>query len=395
MELPRNMGIALQLLNLNKGRSILTMVGITVGISITIIFVSMGQSAQGFITSQIESMGFGANAMVVHPGKMDPPVEPSKLTYEDAESMQKRITGIIDVMPIIVGSRKARFGKKEERTMVEGLTANYPKLVNHKVAQGEFFNNIDVDVHKRVCVLGKTIRQKLFGAFSPIGEKLWIGSTKFTCLGEMAEKGEMFGFNMDDVIFIPITAAQSLLGTKKIMEIIVWVDDTNRLMQKQDEIKTILLKSHKGEDDFHFHTQKEMFSILGTIIGALTSFIVAMAALSLFVGGLGITNIMLGSLAHRTREIGIRKALGAKDSDIVRQFLAESAFIGIIGGVVGIGLGSLVTFVVLSFVGMSVWIPWWIIVAALIFCTGIGLVSGIYPALSAARLSPMEALRYE
>jgi putative ABC transport system permease protein len=395
MELPRNLGIALQLLKLNKGRTILTMVGITVGISITIIFVSMGQSAKGFITGQIESMGFGTNAMVVHPGKMDPPIEPSKLTYNDAEQMKNRVHGIIDVMPIMVGSRKARFGKTEERTMIEGLTANYPKLVNHKIAQGKFFSDIEVDSRKRVCVIGKVIRKKLFGVFSPIGEKLWIGGTKFTCIGEMEEKGEMLGFNMDDIIFIPITTAQSLLGSKKIMEIVTWFEDQNQLTRGKEEIKSLLIRSHKGEDDFHFHTQNEMLSVLGTIINALTGFIVAMAALSLFVGALGITNIMLGSLAHRTREIGIRKAIGAKDADIVRQFLAESAFIGIMGGFIGVLLGSLVSFIILTLVGMPVWIPWWIVVASLVFCTGIGLASGIFPAIRAARLSPMEALRYE
>jgi putative ABC transport system permease protein len=395
MELPRNLGIALQTLSLNKTRSILTMMGITVGISITIIFVSMGQSAQGFIIGKIKSMGFGSNALIIHPGKMDPPIEPSKLTYDDAEQIKKRVTGVLDVMPIIVGSRKARFGKKEERVMIEGLTAEYPKLINHPVAYGTFFQDVDVEARKRVCVIGKVVRQKLFGAFSPVGEKLWLGGTKFTCLGEMAEKGEMFGFNMDDIVFIPVTTAQSLLDTKKIMEMAVWVTDESQIVRVREQIKNMLFRNHKGEDDFHFHTQDEMLSILGTIINALTGFIVAMAALSLFVGGLGITNIMLGSLAQRTREIGIRKALGAKDEDIMRQFLAESAFIGIMGGVVGVALGSLVSFVVLSLIGMSVWIPWWIIVAALVFCTGIGLVSGIFPAVRAARLSPMEALRYE
>ncbi|MBI4835276.1 MAG: ABC transporter permease [Planctomycetes bacterium] len=395
MELPRNFNIAVQTLLLNKFRSVLTMVGIAVGIGITIIFVSMGQSAQGFITAQIQSMGFGSNALVVHPGEMDPPIEPSKLTYDDAEQVKNRIPEVIDVIPVVIGSRNARFGNKEDRTMVQGLTANYPRLVNHKVAEGKFFSDIDVDSRRRVCVLGKTIRNKLFGAFSPIGEKIWIGTTKFTCIGEMEEKGEMLGFNMDDIILIPITTAQSLLGTKKILEMVVWAKEEKDLPIIREKIKDMLMKRHKGEDDFHFHTQDEMLSILGTIINALTGFIVAMAALSLLVGALGITNIMLGSLAHRTREIGIRKALGAKDSDIRRQFLLEAGFIGIIGGIIGVGCGSAVSFVVLTLIGMPVWIPWWIIVSALIFCTGIGLVAGVFPAVRAARLSPMEALRYE
>jgi putative ABC transport system permease protein len=395
MELPRNLNIAVQTLALNKLRSFLTMLGIAVGIGITIIFVSMGQSAQGFITNQIQSMGFGSNALVVHPGKMDPPIEPSKLTYDDAEQIKNRIPEVVDVIPIIIGSRMAKFGNKAERTMIYGVTANYPRLVNHKVAEGRFFSEIDVDGRKRVCVIGKTARKKLFGAFSPIDEKLWVASTKFTCIGEMDEKGEMFGFNMDDIIIIPITTVQSLLSTRKILEIVVWVKDEKYLGAVREEIKDILTKRHKGEDDFHYHTQGEMLSILGTIINALTGFIVAMAALSLFVGGLGITNIMLGSLAQRTREIGIRKAIGATDSDIQRQFLLESAVIGIIGGIIGIALGSAAAVLVLNLVGMPVWIPWWIIVAALAFCTGIGLLAGVFPAIRASRLSPMEALRYE
>lgn len=395
MELPRNINITVQTLAVNKLRSLLTMIGIAVGIAITIIFVSMGQSAQGFITGQIQSMGFGANAMVIHPGKMDPPIEPSKLTFDDANDIKNRVPEVIDVIPVIVGSRNAKFGNTEERTMIQGVTANYPRLVNHKVAEGKFFSDIDVDSRKRVCVLGKTLRKKLFGAFSPLGEKIWIGTTKFTCIGEMQEKGEMLGFNMDDIISIPVTTAQSVLNTRKVLEMVIWVKDKQDLGTAREKIKDILMKSHKGEDDFHFHTQNEMLSILGTIINALTGFIVAMAALSLFVGGLGITNIMLGSLAQRTREIGIRKAIGARDSDILRQFLFEAGFIGIIGGIIGIALGSAVSFVVLKLIGMPVWIPWWIIVAALAFCTGIGLVAGVFPAVRAARLSPMEALRHE
>jgi putative ABC transport system permease protein len=288
-----------------------------------------------------------------------------------------------------------RFGKIAHKTLIYGTTPNYPRFIRHGINQGKFFTQLDVDSRRRVCVLGEVVRRKLFGTFSPLGEVIRIGKRKFTCLGTMKKKGTSFGFDLDNIVFIPLTTAQALFETSKVLEIVAWVKDKRKLEFVRQQIRELLIKRHMDEEDFHFHLQGEILSMLGVIINMLSGFITAIAGVSLLVGGIGITNLMLSSLDRRTREIGIRKAIGARGRDILYQFLFEASLVGVGGGLIGLLVGILGSAIITWALGIPFVVPLWIIFAALGFCTGIGILAGIFPAIRASRLSPIEALRYE
>jgi putative ABC transport system permease protein len=263
------------------------------------------------------------------------------------------------------------------------------------VAQGRFFDENDVHRRKKVCVMGQKVRNRLFGSISPIGETLRIGDTKFECLGVMEEKGESLGLDLDDLMFVPVTTGSDLLETTRLLEIIVWTRGPETVSTVRDSVRDMLMSRHMRTDDFHFHTQGELMSALKKITGALTTFVAAIAAISLVVGSIGIMNIMLVSVSERTREIGVRKAIGARRQDIFVQFLVEALAISLLGGVLGIAAGAGLSIGILSFIKLPVIVTPWAVAAAAGASAVVGLVSGVYPAMHAARLDPVAALRYE
>ena len=395
MSFSTNLDMALNALGESRFRTALAVLGVTLGVGTTILFVSIGQSAKVFVTDQIKGVGFGSNVLVIHPGEMDPPVEPSKLTYEDAKYLQRRIPGILGAIPFLIGSGDARYGKAKDKTAIYGCTANYPELVKHGVAEGAFFTEIDVDGRRRVCLIGSIVKKNLFGAMTPVGERLDINGMKFICAGVMAEKGEMLGFNLDDMIIIPVTTAQSLLETTKLMEIAIWLKEDESVSEAKRRAEDLLTRRHLGTKDFHCHMPSELMSILDTIVNSLTLFVVAVSGVSLAVGSIGIMNIMLSSVSERYREIGIRKAVGARDRDIRTQFMCESILISLLGGVIGTAAGASIAAGICIWIGFPIVIMWWSVVLALVFSTVVGISAGVLPAMRAARLSPVEALRYE
>ncbi|MEW6284359.1 MAG: ABC transporter permease [Candidatus Eremiobacterota bacterium] len=395
MDLSESLASALDSLRANKLRSALTMLGVIIGVGLVITLVSLGEAAKAYVNREVGSMGFGSNALVVHPGKMDPPIEPSRLSLSDSRELRRRITGINDIIPVLIGSAQARFGKNEHKIAIWGLTESWPQLANYRVMQGHFFSSADVDRHRKVCVLGPQVQEKLFGGASPIGENLRIGGRRFVVLGVMEPKGEMLGMNMDDMAIVPVTTSQDLLETTRLTELIVWTHSGEDLPHVQAEIATFLRQRHLDLDDFHFHTQTEMLSILGNITGTLTLFVAGIAGISLVVGSIGIMNIMLVSVMERTREIGIRKAVGASDRDLFVQFFMEALVISMGGGLLGIAGGSLVATGIMAGIGMPIGISTWAVVSALISSALVGLASGVYPAMRAARQDPIQALRWE
>lgn len=386
---------ALESLAANKIRSGLTMLGVVIGVALVIILVSLGEAAKLFVNEEMRGLGFGNNALIIHPGKMDPPIEASKLRFEDCKEISRRIPEVLDVVPLVVGSAYVRAGNLEHKSSVRGLTENYTSLVNHGVETGKFFTNLDVEQRRKVCVVGQQVKDKLFGGMAPIGETVRIAGRRFTILGVMEKKGEMMGDNLDDMVILPITAAQDLLDTDKLNGVIVWTHRTEDLNLAKDKIRTLLSGRHMREDDFHFHTQEEMISILGTITGTLTAFVSGIAAVSLLVGCLGIVNIMLVSVMERTREIGIRKAVGARHRDIFLQFFGESMVLGLAGGLSGLLVGVSASALVMAYAGLPFQISGWAVGLALFCSTGVGLVAGVYPAMKAARADPIQALRFE
>jgi len=390
-----NLKMAWDSIRSSRLRSFLSMLGVIVGVAVTVVLISVGESAKGFVTEQIESFGMGPNALVIHPGQIDPPVEPSKLTYEDVKKIRSQIPEVTDAIPFIMGTRQVIYGKRKHKTMIYGVSANYPLLLNHEVQAGRFFTDVDVEAARPVCLFGKTAAEKLFGNFNPVGEAVRIEGRRISCIGVMKEKGEMLGFNMDDIVIVPITTAQKILETTKILEIAVWARSEEEIEIVQSKIKRLLLSRHLGSEDFHFHTQKQMVSVLGNIVNSLTLFVAAVAALSLVVGSIGIMNIMLASVRERYREIGIRKAIGATTADIYRQFFFESVTIGLGGGVVGGLTGIGATIVITRLLKFPTIVPWWCPALALVVSVLVGVGAGVYPASRAARLQPVEALRYE
>lgn len=376
------------------------MLGVIIGVALVIVLVSLGESARTFVDEQMHGLGFGSNALIIHPGKMDPPIEASKLRYEDIRDLSRRVPLLLDQVPFVMGSAYVRYGDQEYKSSLRGLTENYTSLVNHRVLEGHFLTGIDVEQHRKVAVIGKKVVSRLFGGTPPLGERIRVSGRRFTVIGVLEEKGEMLGEDLDDMVFMPVTTAQDLLDTDHLNAAIIWSRSVGDLPQVREQV-TEALAGGSGtgrrirRDDFHFHTQAEMISILGKITGTLTAFVSGIAAVSLLVGCIGIVNIMLVSVMERTREIGIRKAVGARHAGIFWQFFGESMLLGFLGGALGLGAGVLAASGVMYGCGLPFQISGWAVTLALLCSLLVGLVAGVYPAMRAARADPIQALRFE
>jgi putative ABC transport system permease protein len=364
-------------------------------VAAVITLVSMGEGSKAYILNQVRGWGMGPNTLSLHPGKDDTSMPELTLTYEDVISISDKVKSVVYTVPEVVGRGDIRYGKKDYKPQyVLGITADYPQASNQKVTSGRFYSRTEVDSRKHAVVLGKTVARKLFGELSPIGERVKINNVGFQIIGVLEEKGSLLFTDLDDLALIPITVSESVLGTKKVFEAILTVQDEKVVPQSIKEITDLLIKRHKKED-FHLHTQQGLIDIINNILNAMTGIVSAIAAISLLVGGIGIMNIMLVAVTERTREIGIRKSIGAKRSDIFFQFVFESILITMTGAVMGIIIGTLAAWGIMTYLKLEAVIAW---NAALIACIGaflVGTFFGVYPAMRAARLDPVEALRYE
>jgi putative ABC transport system permease protein len=306
-----------------------------------------------------------------------------------------KLDHVRDATGFIMHSAKLKFGRQTfDTSYVMGVNYNLQNVMSHKVVSGRFFSRLEEEQRRKYAVIGPAIAKDLFGGFSPIGEKIKINGVRYTVIGLLEEKGAIFGMDYDSVAYIPISAAESLFDTKKIMEIGITAVDEKKVPVVVAEIKKRLLELHKKED-FKVVSLTEMFNIMNTIMGALTGMIGGIAAISLLVGGIGIMNIMLVTVIERTREIGIRKSVGARDRDIMYQFLAESILISLVGGAIGMLFGVAVSLAVMQLIKVPSVIATWAAMLAIIVSVVVGIASGLYPSMRAARLSPIEALRYE
>jgi len=397
------MRVAIDALRANKFRSALTMLGVVIGVSSIILLVSIGEGAKTYITKQF--MDLGTNVLIVLPGKQKASGGPITglsttypLTYEDMIAVKRRVTAVKEVAPFIMGTGPVKFGNRKRSTTVIGTTWDFQGVRNLHVEVGSFIPKRagDGKPRERVAVLGQKVKDELFGDRNPLGSYVRINEARFRVIGIMERKGRSLGFDIDDLVFIPVGAAEKLFNTEALFEILVTARAASLIPQATADIERVIKNRHHDTLDFSVIDQAEMIETFGTILSTLTYVLAGIAAISLLVGGIGIMNIMLISVSERTREIGIRKAIGAKRRDILAQFLTESATISLLGGVIGLSLGAgggaLVHWLVPA---LPVTVSLWSITMAVGFSLAVGIFFGVYPARRAAALDPIVALRYE
>ncbi len=392
----------------NINRSMLTMLGIIIGVGAVVLMSSVGQSMEGVILGQISSLG--PKSMVIFPGQEQggPNAVTSghdSLTFEDLRELQN-LKSITDVAPVIFIPGKTSFGREEGTPQVFGVMDSFFRNQKIEAAEGRLIEKEDVDGAKAVALLAPDTAQKFFGSTDPIGQRIQIGDRHYTVIGITKPLGSQFFQNADDRIYVPFTIARDVTGQKYLNYMTMLATDTFDLAF--DDVKDLLRRRHgidnpnddPKKDDFVVRSSAQANAILSSVSLGLSLFITTIAAISLLVGGIGIMNIMLVSVTERTREIGLRKAVGARRRDILLQFLLEAVALtlsgGLIGLVIGIFFGWLLTAIAAKFLGdLTFVLSFTAIFLALTMAIGTGLVFGLYPARRAASLSPMEALRYE
>ena len=409
-----NIKVAFQALILNKLRSFLTMLGIIIGVGAVITIMAVGAGAQSSILSSVQSMG--TNLLTISPGRdstdqnMGRPdmgtnngvkIVRGELKLSDYKALKQNTTTLDGAAAVISRSSLVTYMGVSTQISITASTDEIFRVQNYKINKGNFFNAGDVSNSANVAVIGKQVVDDYFGRINPIGESIKIDNQNFTVIGTLQSVGtNAFGMNQDSVVFIPVTTAQNkLYGLDTVNRIVVQVKNENLVDQATKEITDILKQQHnilRGKpNDFEVQSQAQMLEMVSTITNTLSIALAGIAAISLLVGGIGIMNIMLVSVTERTREIGIRKAIGAKRKDILIQFLTESIVLSVIGGILGIIFALSVTLLLKKFAGLNSAVTLTPIVLALSFSTVIGLTFGIFPAMRAARLNPIESLRYE
>lgn len=388
----------------NKMRSILTMLGIIIGVAAVIALVSIGNGVKQDIQNSISSLG--SNLLMVMPGApRTPGVRPSQgsmksLKVSDYQAISK-LDGVKAASPYTANSYVTIYQSKNWTTTVSGVSSNFQDVNNWTMAEGRFISSKNVENRERVAVVGQTVVKNLFAGEDPVGKEIRVKNIPFRVIGVLNSKGNgTMGNDQDDVIFIPYTTAMERVeGVDYLRMVYVVASDDNGIDRLQSDIENLLRVRHSIKDtnldDFNIQNMKSIMETMEQTTGTLTLFLGAVAAISLVVGGIGIMNIMLVSVTERTREIGIRKALGATYFVIVTQFLIEAVVISLMGGLIGIALGIGASKMIGLASGMSTVISVPTIVLSFAFSMAIGLVFGIYPARKAAKLNPIDALHYE
>ncbi len=402
MDFREAVALALEMLAANRVRTVLTMLGVIIGVAAIILLVSLGEGATAYITRELA--GLGTNLLIITPGKTQtsggfhPPIASTvrKLTYDDAIALRRRATLLSDAVPVVLGTGKIRHQGLSRDTTVIGITPEFQRVRNLYVEIGQFVSDEDVEGRRRVVVLGRTVKRELFGEENPLGRFVTLADSRYRVIGIMERKGVSLGFDIDDLVFVPVRSAQDLFDTDRLFEILAAVrapDDVDRAIQ---QVKDILARRHGNRQDVTVISQGAMLSAFTTILKILTAVLAGIAGISLLVGGIGIMNIMLVSVRERTREIGIRKAVGARRRDILGQFLLESFVLSTLGGILGImvGVGG-ASALSLVFAYLPTRISLWSILMAFGFSASVGIFFGVYPARRAALLDPIQALRYE
>jgi len=397
--------VASQSILKNKMRTLLTMLGIIIGVAAVIVMVAIGQGAQSQIQSQINNLG--TNMIVITPGSSNQggvsrgAQSYNRLTVKDAEKIKRESLIITAVTPVVWTRTQAIGGQGNWRTSINGVSTDFQTIRNWNVSSGRFFDHSEVRQMRKVVILGHTVAENLYPGEDPVGQTIQIRNVPARIIGVLEEKGQTAnGTDQDDVIVAPYTTVQSRLsGWSRIFQILASTPSPGDIPEAQEELRSIMRESHGlsqwEEDDFTIRNQSDLAEAAQGTTEIMALLLAAIASISLVVGGIGIMNIMLVSVTERTREIGIRMAIGARGRDVLTQFLVESIVMSIIGGIIGVSVGFAGSAILRQLTTWNTVISPETVALALIFSAGVGIFFGFYPARKAAALNPIEALRYE
>jgi len=394
--------ISLRSLRANMLRTFLTMLGIIIGVASVISMISLGEGARRQTLSTIAK--FGTNIITVKPGEQKSRhVSTGKvetLMLEDATAIRDYVSNINGVAAQVYQSGQLKYGNKNSNSTVRGASADYVWIGNFELDKGRFFTQEEVHSARKICVLGATVVKNLFDGENPVGKTIKVEGDNYLVIGTTVAKGALTWFDPDDQIFVPVTTAQKrLFGLKYVQSIDIQVKSMDDIETIKQEIETLLRRLHNlrqgQKNDFYVQNSAEWLNSWGKAAETFQFLLGGIATISLLVGGIGIMNIMLVSVTERTREIGIRIAIGAKKREIRKQFLIESILISFLGGSIGIGLGMLVSRAASKMGGLDTVVSLQSVLLAFGFSVGIGIFFGLYPATKASNLNPIDALRYE
>jgi putative ABC transport system permease protein len=397
MDILETLKLSFEAIKLNKLRSVLTSLGIIIGVASIILLVSIGSGLSSYVSKQFEKLG--TNSIFILPGKVEigprggPPRSINKLTFSLVNKLEhEKGVNILEVMPVIQLSLTAENGKNSKITTLAGVNNNYFALSGLTTESGRIYTDGEDNSSKKVAVIGKTVANVLYKNTNPVGKKILLSKKSFTVIGVLKPQGNVGGVDIDNEVLLPLNSARVLTGADQVNEILVRTTSAKTIDAAKKDIDKILTRS-LSTDDYTILTQQQLLSSILQILSVLTFALGGIAAISLIVGGVGISNIMLVSVTERTREIGLRKALGAKPQDILSQFLAEAVILSLTGGAIGLTIGYFGSLGLSTFIQTAV--PLWAVALGFGFSSAVGIIFGVVPAIRASRLDPIVALRYE
>lgn len=388
----------------NKTRTLLTLLGIIIGVGAVIAMVSLGLGVRENIKTNISRLG--SNTLIVSAGGRTATGariaagEGARLVLDDVDAIKRQVDDVKNISGQVSKAYQIVNGNQNSTTQCHGVAPEYLDIQNYEVENGRMYNQKDMNARNRVCVIGSTVASNLFQDEDPVGKVIRINKSPFQVIGVLKSKGSAGMMDQDDVVFMPLTTAMNrMMGTTHLNRITIQAANENVINDVQAEVEQVLRIRHKikegGNDDFTINNMASIMETMMSTANTITALLGCIAAISLLVGGIGIMNIMLVSVTERTREIGIRKALGATYDNILLQFLIEAMVIGVFGGIIGVIFGVASSYLISAIAGWNTVISVLAIVVAVAFSVGIGLFFGIYPARKAALLDPIDALRYE
>jgi putative ABC transport system permease protein len=386
-------------LSAHRLRSFLTLLGIAVGIAAVVLLTSIGEGVHKFVLAEFTQ--FGTNLIAINPGRttthgtsMGVFGTERPLTIEDAEAL-KRLPYVMAVVPIVQGNAEVEAANRRRRTTVYGAGSQWPEAFSMDVKSGRFLPDDDPTAPRAFAVLGSKTRDELFGTRNPLGQRIGIGGNRYRIIGVMESKGTILGFDVDDTVYIPTARGMELFNRNSLLEIDVLYQEDANINKVVASIKRSLIARH-GREDFTINTQQQMLDVLGSVLNVLTFAVAAIGGISLLVGAIGIVTIMTIAVNERTNEIGLLRALGARQGQVLSLFLGEAIVLAALGGISGLALGiGLAHFLHFAFPALPVHTPWIFVVLAEVIAVVIGLAAGVLPAQRAAQLDPIEALRTE